>query len=106
MVVMSTRTTSGPPSQRTIALTPTQVAELQHFVRAGTTENRTAVRARIVLLRAAEVPSICIAAQLGVDRHTVLLWCDRFIEEGIAGLHDRARSGRPRSLSLESTASR
>jgi hypothetical protein len=102
---MSTRTRNGPPSLRKIGLDREQAAELRHIVRAGTTENRVAVRARIVLLRAGGVPNRRIATQLGIDLHTVLLWCDRFIEHGITGLRDRPRPGRPRALSFESNPS-
>jgi hypothetical protein len=34
-----------------------------------------------------------------LDRDTVGLWRNRFLEQGILGLQDAPRSGRPRSFS-------
>jgi DDE superfamily endonuclease/Homeodomain-like domain len=53
------------------------------------------VRARIVLLAAAGVANVDIAEELGVHVDVVSRWRKRFWEEGIGGLDDRARSGRP-----------
>jgi transposase len=41
------------------------------------------------------------AVQLGTTTKTVLKWCRRFLDESIAGLDDRARSGRPPTLTVE-----
>ena len=54
-----------------------------------------AQRARIVLLAAQGVSNTQIAAMVGVSRPTVILWRTRYVEAGIAGLGDLARSGRP-----------
>jgi len=95
----------GPPSTRVIALTKQEAKRLRRLIRAGTTENRVAIRCRIVLLRAADTPVLQIARLLDISYHRVHPWCDRFLEKRIVGLHDLPRSGRPRSLSLESNAS-
>lgn len=78
---------------------------LESLVRAGTTENRVARRARIVLLRGKDMAIMSVARQLGVSQEMVHLWCDRFREYGIDGLCDLPRSGGPRKLSLETSAS-
>jgi transposase len=68
---------------------------LRTLARAGTTEQRLAQRARIVLRAAAGTPNRTIAAELGVSPMTVLLWRARFEREGLAGLADEPRPGRP-----------
>jgi putative transposase len=61
-------------------------------------------RARIVL-GAAEGPSNMVLAQeLGVSRPTVCKWKARYRDQGIQGLHDELRPGRPRSISDERVA--
>ncbi len=59
------------------------------------TPYRDKVRARIVLLAARRWPSAAIAAEVGVCVDTVRTWRGRFAAQGVAGLADRARSGRP-----------
>lgn len=54
------------------------------------------VRARIVLLAADGVQNVDIASRVGVCVDVVSRWRKRFCQEGVAGLVDRARSGRPR----------
>ena len=68
---------------------------LRALVRARTTEQRLAQRARIVLRAAEGRPNRRIAAELGVAPMTVLLWRERYERAGLAGLADEARPGRP-----------
>jgi transposase len=56
------------------------------------------VRAKIVLLAAAGMTNVSIAAQVNVNVDTVSKWRKRFWAQGLAGLRDRERSGRPRSF--------
>ena len=42
-----------------------------------------------------------VSQRLGVSRASVQQWCARFRAEGIAGLWDRSRSGRPRTAETE-----
>jgi len=53
------------------------------------------VRARIVLLAAQGLTNVDIARRVGVCVDVVSKWRKRFCQEGLAGLKDRARSGRP-----------
>src|SRR6266545_530729 len=79
-----------------LAVAADERAALRGWTRAGTTEQRQALRARIVL-RAAEGRShAAIAAELGCSVQTVLLWRQRFREAGLAGLADAPHPGRPR----------
>jgi transposase len=62
------------------------------------------LRARIVLLAAEDVTNVGIARRLGVDADTVGKWRKRFVTEGLSGLKDRPRSGRPRRFAAEVVA--
>jgi transposase len=59
------------------------------------TPYRDKVRAQIVLLAARRQTNARIATQVGVTVDTGRTWCGRFAAQGLAGLVDRARSGRP-----------
>ena len=74
---------------------------LEALLRARSTPQGLALRCRIVLRAAqADNPSNQeIAAELGCDRHTVGQWRQRFVAQGLQGLQDAPRSGRPRSFS-------
>jgi transposase len=62
-------------------------------VRAG-----AAKRARIVLLAADGVGNRRIAELVGASPTTVIAWRERYQHQGLAGLTDRDRPGRPREL--------
>jgi transposase len=83
------------PTIPPLAITDEERAELQRRVRAHTTPQRTAKRARIVLLAADDLPNRQIATMLDLDQHTVAQWRRRFEAERLAGLEDRQRPGRP-----------
>jgi transposase len=57
-----------------------------------------AQRARIVVLAADGESNTAIAGKVGVSRPTVIDWRNRYVREGIAGLADDPRSGRPRTI--------
>ena len=67
---------------------------LEGVVRMKTSEQRTVLRARIVLLVAEGRSDLAVAQQLGVNRHTVRLWRKRFCAQGVAGLQDAPGRGR------------
>ena len=75
--------------------------ELERRVRAATTSQRDSLRARIVLLRHQGVKQVEVARRLGTSVASVNKWSQRFDREGIAGLHDLPRSGRPRRIPPE-----
>ena len=89
------------PAARKVVLTDQQRKELGVMIRASSTPQGLALRARMIL-RAAGLDrpaNAVIGQELGCDRDTVGLWRNRFIELGIEGLQDAPRSGRPRSFS-------
>jgi transposase len=62
------------------------------------------VRARIVLLAADGEQNVDIARRVGVCVDVASKWRKRFCREGLAGLVDRPRSGRPRVFGSEVVA--
>lgn len=75
---------------------------LEVLAKAGSTPQKLALRARIILLAGAGVPNLVIASQLGTSRPTVLLWRKRFAQQGCPGLlKDAQRPGRKKSIAPE-----
>jgi putative transposase len=62
------------------------------------------LRAKIILLSASGMNNQAIAARLGLNPVTVGYWRRRFLHQGLRGLHDELRPGRPRSISDEQVA--
>jgi len=72
--------------------------ELEGWLRSRSVSAGLARRARMVLLAAEGVGNREIAARVAASPTTVIQWRDRYLKRGLAGLDDRARSGRPRVL--------
>jgi len=81
------------PIAAEVRLTPEDRAVLEARVRAPTTEQRDAFRARIVLLADEGRSTRSIARALGTMPRTVSTWRGRFAREGLAGLADKPRPG-------------
>jgi len=65
---------------------------LERWVRSGKTEQRVALRAKIILKAAAGLSNHAIAKMLSTSRPTVIDWRRRYEAEGVKGLtSDRAR---------------
>jgi transposase len=73
-------------------------AKLEQLTRASTAPAGVAARARVVLLAAQGVANYEIARRLGMSRPTVNRWRQRYVEQGLDGLADQQRPGRPRSV--------
>jgi len=78
-----------------ITLTDEDKVTLTGWVRAGSTEQRYVLRARIILATAEGRQTKNIAAELDVRPATVSKWRTRFAQGGISSLQDRPRPGRP-----------
>ena len=61
-------------------------------------------RARIILMAAEGISNNTIGERVGVSHQTVCQWRQRYLQQGLEGLHDELRSGRPRSISDEEVA--
>ena len=84
-----------------LAVSESEAEALRAMTRAGTTEQRTVMRARIILRAAEGAAHVEIAQELGVSVQTILLWRRRFKEQGLAGLADAPHPGRPRTYGRE-----
>lgn len=76
-------------------------SDLQTLIRAHSTPQSLALRARLVLRAAdADQPSnLTISRELGCDNHTAGKWRRRYLTLGLSGLQDAVRSGRPKRIS-------
>jgi len=83
----------------TIRLTAAETRELQRRAAKYTLPYFQVQRAKIVLLAAEGLSNDQIAACLDTRREVVWLWRKRFFSEGLAGLEERPRPGRPRTFS-------
>jgi transposase len=84
-----------------LAVSQTEAETLREITRAGTSEQRMVMRARIILRAAEGAANNAVAHELGVSIPTVLLWRRRFKERGLAGLADAPHPGRPRTYGRE-----
>jgi len=79
-----------------IQLSEKDRSKLNQWANSGRTEQRLAMRARIILLSVEGHTLAEIAAHVGVTRKIVSLWRRRFFEMGIDGLKDMPGRGRPK----------
>ncbi|MDW6062506.1 helix-turn-helix domain-containing protein [Streptomyces sp. FXJ1.4098] len=84
---------------RRIAPTAAERKHLKKMAHGHKTEHRLRVRARIVLHAACGRSNARIARETGLHVDTVRTWRGRFAEQGLPGLTDRSRSGRPPAFS-------
>ena len=87
-----------------LELTEVQRQELERMVRAGRSEKRMVFRARLILECATGADNVQVAKRLGTTEQTVTLWRGRFLQGGMGGLADLARSGRPERIRQRSRA--
>ncbi len=94
------------PISECVHLTGPDRARLEALVRAGSTPQAPVFRCRVIL-RAGDderPTNLQIAAEFACDRHTAGVWRNRYLQQGLVGLQDAPRSGRPRSFSPLPTA--
>jgi transposase len=70
-------------------------AILKRRARSKTASQRDVTRASIIVMAADGKPNVRIAEQVGIDENQVAVWRKRYEAEGLDGLKDRARPGRP-----------
>jgi len=87
-----------------LALSEAERSELEGWVRRRKTAQALALRARIVLQAAAGLSNPAIADELGITKHTVGKWRERFAKDRLEGLRDQPRSGAPRTVTDERVA--
>src|SRR5688500_15112760 len=79
-----------------LQLTPAEERALERFARDPARPPREALRAEMVLRAASGATDQEVADQVGASAPTVASWRNRYAAEGLSGLHDRSRPGRPR----------
>ena len=85
-------------------LTPEEKAAIAKLARSRTAAAREVERARIILLASKGKRVPAIAQELELTEITVRAWLKRFNNEGLDGLADLPRSGRPATYSAEQVA--
>ena len=78
-----------------IVLNTSEQRQLEEQSRRYTSPYRDVIRAKIILLAAQGLRNDEIAARLDTPRQIVSKWRKRFFDEGLAGLQERPRGGRP-----------
>jgi transposase len=85
-------------------LTTEEREELERLARSRTEEARLVVRAKIVLGLAAGERPYQVADRVGVGRAAAYEWLHRFNAEGLKGLTDHPRPGRPPTYTADQRA--
>ena len=76
-------------------LSPAVREELESVSRSRSMPGSLVRRAEIVLMCAEGLDNITVASKAGVTRQTVGMWRTRFRDQGLMGLYDERRPGRP-----------
>jgi len=89
---------------REVSLDAEQRAQLESIAASRTLPHALVGRARIVLMAADGMQNLEISKEVGLSRNAVGRWRNRFVEDGVRGLDDELRPGRPRSIGDEDIA--
>src|SRR6516164_4753507 len=87
-----------------LQLEPEQRQQLEAMASSRSLPHGLVTRVRIILLSADGLSNKDIAARLHLNQMTVGLWRRRFLKQGLTGLHEELRPGRPRSIPDEKVA--
>src|SRR5512143_248646 len=82
-------------------LTPEERQALEYLAASRTAQARFVERAQILLAIADGRRPSQVSRDLGISRPTVYSWIHRFNDQGLRGLDDRPRSGRPHTYTAE-----
>ncbi|MDD5729018.1 MAG: IS630 family transposase [Victivallales bacterium] len=82
----------------TIKLNNEEFEQLESLANSRSLPHSLVVRSKIVLLAAEGKQNLEISDIVGLNRNAVSKWRSRYASEGIQGLYDSLRSGRPRSI--------
>src|SRR6266571_4184746 len=89
---------------RPIVVSATDRQELERLHRLPSAPAGVSRRARAVLLMAQVLPGVKVAERVGYTVVQVSRLRRRFAEQGVAGLHERPRSGRPPTITARKRA--
>jgi putative transposase len=96
------------PRAPQVSLADEEQRRLESIVRAHSTPQALSFRCQVILRAAsADRPSnLQVGKELHCDRHTVGRWRSRYLAQGLCGLQDAPRPGRPRRFSPLTTSRR
>lgn len=94
------------PHSPVVALAEPERDLLASLARAGSTPQALAFRCQLILrvAQSDQPTNLQVADELRCSRNTVEKWRYRYLRDGLAGLQDAPRSGRPRSFSPLATS--
>src|SRR6266496_1892032 len=81
-----------------VDVSPRDRAELERWLRSPSIPAGLVMRAKIVLAAADGAGTGQIVQRVGVSKPTVIAWRKRYLTDGIGGLDDRPKAGRPRKI--------
>ena len=84
-----------------ITADPAQLRELECRASRASGAHRDVTRARVILALLVDPSPSAAGRAVGVDVKTVRRWRDRFALEGLPGLADKDRPGRPLQIRAE-----
>jgi putative transposase len=87
-----------------LVLSEDDVQQLQALANSRSLPHSIVQRAQIVLACGAGEANTAIAKRMGLTGMTVGKWRKRYLEQGLEGLHDELRPGRPRTYEDEDVA--
>lgn len=87
-----------------VRLSKQEFEQLKSMVRSRSLPHGLVTRARIILMAAEGATNQAIAQRASLSVQSVCKWRQRYLQQGISGLHDELRPGRPRSISDEKVA--
>ena len=93
----------GRPNQ-SIVLSAEDRIHLTAFSRSQTLPHGLVRRAKLILLSADGMPNTHIAKKLDLSQQIVSMWRKRFLQQGVDGLYNQPRPGKPRSIADEKVA--
>lgn len=93
----------GRPKQA-VLLAEAERHQLSSVAQSRSLPHGLVVRARLVLMAADGLSNSMISTKLGLSQQTVCLWRRRYLQQGIQGLHDELKPGRPRTITDEKVA--
>src|SRR4030067_1513497 len=104
MGIMEVPMRTGRPKKMNIVLTKEEREQLHSLAGSRSLPFGLVTRARIIMMTADGVSNKEIARNIGYSPYSVSRWRRRYHQQGITGLHDELRPGRPRSLPDERIA--
>lgn len=78
--------------------------QLTHLSESTSQPHRVVLRAKMILAGAEGLSNAAVGQRVGASPQSVGRWRRRFLERGVAGLHDEPRPGRPRTYDDERVA--